>query len=231
MTQYDEFAEEYVAMRRNMFDIKINAEFPVMLRFLGDIRRKKLLDLGCGFGDYVRAYSEKGAIIAAVDNSRKLIEHALELNIPNTRFIIHDISRRLPFEDSSFDIITSSLVFEHIKDLKSLFKECHRVLKNKGVLVFSITNPLLFQERSLVGKIKILGRRIIFGNYFERRKIVRKWNGTAMEHYHKPLEDYFSAFLENGFELLGFREPQPKPKEATWHCTNPVFLVFKLRKK
>ena len=44
-----------------------------------------------------------------------------------------DISKKFPFKDSSFDVITSSLVFDHLEDLKSLFKECNRVLKNKGI--------------------------------------------------------------------------------------------------
>ncbi|MBT4387937.1 class I SAM-dependent methyltransferase [Candidatus Woesearchaeota archaeon] len=231
MSQYDKFAKEYIAMRSNMFDQNMNAEFPEMLQLLGDIKSQKLLDLGCGFGDYVKIYSKKGAIVTAVDNSEKEIEHAQKLNIPNAKFIVSDISKKFPFKDSSFDIITSSLVFDHLEDLIYLFQECNRVLKNKGIMVFSVSNPVFYQEKSIVGKIKILGKKIIFGNYFERRKIVRKWGGTAtMEHYHKPLEDYFSAFLENGFELLSFKEPQSKTEKITWHCKNPTFLVFKLKK-
>lgn len=232
MSQYDKFAEEYISMRSNMFDKKMNAEFPVMLHLLGNTENQKLLDLGCGFGSYVKIYSENGAIVTAVDNSKKEIGYAQKLNIPNAKFMVYDISKKFPFENSSFNIITSSLVFDHLEDLKSLFKECNRVLKNKGIMVFSIANPVFYQEKSIAGKVQILGKKLIFGNYFERRKIVRTWGGKAkMEHYHKPLEDYFSAFLENGFELLSFREPQSKSEEITWHCKNPTFLVFKIRKK
>jgi SAM-dependent methyltransferase len=232
MSQYDKFAKEYITIRINMFDKNMNAEFPVMLQLLGDIQSQKLLDLGCGFGDYAKVYSEKGAIVVAVDNSKKEIEHAQKLDMLNAKFMVYDISKEFPFEELSFDVITSSLVFDHLKDLKFIFKECNRVLKNNGIIVFSITNPVFYQERSVVGKINILGKKIIFGDYFKRRKIVRKWGGIAtMEHYHKPLEDYFSAFLENGFELLNFREPQSKTKKVTWHCKNPTFLVFKLKKR
>ncbi|MBW2981587.1 class I SAM-dependent methyltransferase [Candidatus Woesearchaeota archaeon] len=232
MSQYDKFAKEYIVMRSKMFKKNQNAELPTMLELAGSIKNQKLLDLGCGFGDYAKIYSEKGAIVTAIDNSKKEIEHAINLKIPNVDFKVCDISNQLPFKDSSFDILTSSLVFDHLEDLQSLFKECNRILKNKGIMVFSITNPVFFQERSLVGKIKIFGKKIIFGNYFERRKIVRKWGSKIkMEHYHKPLEDYFSAFLENGFELLSFKEPEPNPAKITWHCKNPTFLVFKIRKK
>jgi SAM-dependent methyltransferase len=232
MSQYDKVAKEYIALRSDMFHNKVNAEFPVMLELLGDIKNKKLLDLGCGFGYYDKIYSEAGAKVIAVDNSKKEIEYAQKLNIPNIEFRVCDITKEFPFKNSSLDIITSSLVFDHIENLDYLFNECNRVLKKEGIMVFSITNPVFFQEKSLVGKTKILGRSINFGNYFERRKIVRTWGGTvSMEHYHKPTEDYFSAFLGNGFELLGFREPQSISENKTWHYTNPTFLVFKLRKK
>ena len=80
MSQYDKFAKEYIAMRSNMFEKNINAEFPMMLQLLWNIKGKKLLDLGCGFGDYAKVYSEKGAIVMAVDNSEKEIEHAQKLH-------------------------------------------------------------------------------------------------------------------------------------------------------
>ena len=45
-------------MRSNMLNKNMNAEFPVMLQLLGNINNQKLLDLGCGFGDYTKVYSE-----------------------------------------------------------------------------------------------------------------------------------------------------------------------------
>jgi len=129
-------------------------------------------------------------------------------------------------------VITSSLVFDHLEDLNSVFGECIRVLKPGGTLILAITNPLLYQESSLVGKANDMGEVRVFGEYFKRRKITRTWGGTAtMTHYHRPLEDYFSAFLDAGFELVAFREPSPAVGTSSWHEKNPVFLVFKLRKK
>ena len=231
-SQYDLVAEKYIAMRSKMFKEKQNAEFPAMIDLIKEFKDKRLLDLGCGFGEYAKVYSEKGAIVTALDNSEKEIEYAKKLKIPNTKFLVQDISKKFPFENESFDIITSSLVFDHIEDLNILFKECNRVLKSKSIMVFSITNPVFYQEKQLAGKIKIFGKKLIFGDYFNRRKIIRKWGRKIdMETYHRPLEDYFSSFLENGFELLSFKEPQSKTKKITWHCKNPTFLAFKIRKK
>ena len=45
MSQYDKFAKEYITMRSNMFEKKMNAEFPAMLQLLEDIRNLKLLNV------------------------------------------------------------------------------------------------------------------------------------------------------------------------------------------
>ena len=42
MNQYDQFTEEYVVMRSNMFKKEMNAELPVMLKLMNDIKNKKL---------------------------------------------------------------------------------------------------------------------------------------------------------------------------------------------
>ena len=86
MSQYDKFAKEYITIRINMFDKNMNAEFPVMLQLLGDIQSQKLLDLGCGFGDYAKVYSEKGAIVVAVDNSKKIIHKLMGHNLKQLLF-------------------------------------------------------------------------------------------------------------------------------------------------
>jgi len=232
MSQYDRYAKEYMNLRRMMFSENKNSEFYAVLNQLGNIKNKKILDLGSGFGDYVKSYSARGAIVTGIDNSEKFITYAKKRKIKNAQFIKHDISTTFPFPKYNFDIITSTLVFDHIKDINFLFKECRRVLKKEGIMIFAITNPLLYQEKSIVGYFKFLGKSFIFGDYFKRRKIIRRWGGTArMTHFHKTLEDYFDAFLNNGFKLLKFREPYTKSKKSSWHNKNPTFLVFKLIKE
>ena len=232
MGQYDKFTKNYFKLRQDMFRKGSNKEFYVMLELLGNIKNKKILDLGCGFGDYAKVYSKKRAKVTGIDASQNMIDFAKSQNIPNTKFLVGNLEEKWPF-DEKFDIITSSLVLGHIKNKKFFFKECSRLLKKGGIVVFSMGNPLFHQEKNLIGKIKIFGKRKIFGNYFERRRVIRNWGkDMKVEFYHQPLEDYFRYFLENGFELLSFREPNTqKFIKNSWHSKNPTFLVFKLKKK
>jgi len=232
MSQYDGLGDAYLRMRKRMFRKGYAKDLPVMLKLIGDLKDKRLLDLGCGAGEHATLYSKKGAIVTGIDNSRKEISAAKKLN-PNIDFSIHDINRTLPFRDSDFDTITACLVFDHLKDLTGIFEECHRILKPDGKMVFSMTNPVFYQERSLAGKLKMFNRKIVFGDYFKRRKVTRTWGGKIkVDHYHKPLQDYFDAFLGAGFELVAFKEPPPiRYRKNDWHSRNPTFLVLKLRKK
>jgi SAM-dependent methyltransferase len=46
--------------------------------------------------------------------------------------------QNLTFADASLDLITSNQVFEHVQDDLQGFRECHRVLRPAGALIFSI---------------------------------------------------------------------------------------------
>ncbi len=232
MSQYDNFFKEYVKLRKGMLNSHERSEITFFSNLLGSIKGKKLLDLGCGFGDYAKFYAKKGAKVTGLDNSKKEIEYARSQNIKNTDFLVFDLLKKLPFKNNEFDIITSSLVLDHIENLRPLFEECFRVLKPKKEMLFSIANPIFYQEKSLAGKFKFLGRKFVFGNYFKRRKIKRIWGGkVTAETYHKLLEDYFAAFLNSGFELVEFREPKLGLNKLNWHSRNPTVLVFRIRKR
>ena len=60
--------------------------------------------------------------------------------------ILNQDVQKLTFDNNSFDIITSSQVFEHVPDDIKGFSECYRVLKDKGALIFTV--PLYDIEKT-----------------------------------------------------------------------------------
>jgi len=239
MGEYDRFAEKYIKIRHKGFSPNKHIELPAMLKILGNIKDKKILDLGCGFGEHAKIYSRKGAKITGIDSSKKEIAYAKLRKIGNTNFIVGDILKKLPFRDNSFDIITSSLVLDYIKNLKKLFKECRRVLKKSGKMIFSIPNPIFYQESPIAGLLKEGKKSRIFGNYFKRRKIKQKWrSGIITYSYHKTLEDFFSAIIQSGFQLENFKEAKPIPSSKNldnvfyeFASKNPYFIFFEIKLK
>ena len=52
--------------------------------------------------------------------------------------VVADLTQKLPFKNSSFDIVLLSNVLEHIPNSKFLLKECFRVLKPEGMIIGTI---------------------------------------------------------------------------------------------
>jgi ubiquinone/menaquinone biosynthesis C-methylase UbiE len=90
----------------------------------------KLLDIGCGTGLFVERYIESGGSAIGLDISSKMIEKA------HRRCIACDYAigtgEKIPFCDSSFDAVSSLLVFSYIKDPEIMLNEAYRVLKPGG---------------------------------------------------------------------------------------------------
>ncbi|MCA9485413.1 MAG: class I SAM-dependent methyltransferase, partial [Nanoarchaeota archaeon] len=132
-------------------------EMPAMLKALGNVKDKKILDWGCGSGIYAKILSEKGAKIKGFDISKEMLKIARESN-PRLDLRIGS-GLNIPF-DEKFDIVFSSLALNYLKDWDRAFKEISRVLKKGGYFLFSIGNPIIDSSESIVNegkKVKILG--------------------------------------------------------------------------
>ena len=109
-----------------------------ILRQMGDIQGKKLLDLGCGAGENSVYFAKKGAHCVATDYSPGMVEVALQLA---ERYGVEiegctANAMALEFPDNSFDLVYASNLLHHIPDPKMALKEMHRVLKPGGKACF-----------------------------------------------------------------------------------------------
>lgn len=109
-----------------------------------DINGKKLLDIGCGFGDLLCLFKEKNikVVYTGVDLVPKIIEKAKILH-PNEKFISGNLSEEDLFEKNSFEIIYASGIFNlNVGDNEDLFKDCvKRIMEfTRGKFVFNMLN-------------------------------------------------------------------------------------------
>lgn len=101
-----------------------------------------LLDIACGPGgwdmDVARSYPDKH--VTGVDISRLMITFARTQaavhELPNTHFLVMDVTRSLRFPDASFDFINARLLFSFMRPQKwpHLLRECMRLLRPGGIL-------------------------------------------------------------------------------------------------
>jgi ubiquinone/menaquinone biosynthesis C-methylase UbiE len=109
-------------------------------------RGKTVLDVASGTG-YGLAYmvGEGAAWGVGVDLCPEAINYAQERFTSNGRacFICAD-ALRMPFSDSSFDVVVSFETIEHIRKYARFLAECRRVLKESGLFVCSTPNRRVF---------------------------------------------------------------------------------------
>jgi len=110
---------------------------PVLMRMLQPEEDEVVLDAGCGGGFFAYEIARKCKISIGIDwNLSKGLSFAIGKQ-PKVAYVRGDV-QRLPFSSKTFDKILLSSILQMVEDDKALLKECHRILKGKGVLVLSV---------------------------------------------------------------------------------------------
>lgn len=224
---------------------------PCVERLMGDVKGKKLLDAGCGEGYLARHYAKKGAIVTAIDVSKRLIETSEQLSEKDNikvDFRVDNVCHISSIKTPEFDIVLSNLVLLNIPCLEDAIEEFHRVLKEGGVLVFSIVHPAFnfygpgawqMGERDP----KTHRREGVFfkvDRYFEEKEYEHFWRTKSgstfpapISFFHRTLSTYLNSLSRAGFQLIEFAEPQPVGDDAFFDRERriPFFAVFKAMKK
>ena len=101
-----------------------------------DFTNAKLLDFGCGVGDFLHYAQQNGCEITGCDMSEDARKYASE-KLGKTIVSPEEI---FALPDSTFDVITMWHVLEHIDNLRFQTEQLHRLLKDNGRLVIAVPN-------------------------------------------------------------------------------------------
>ncbi|MCV2869723.1 methyltransferase domain-containing protein [Defluviimonas sp. WL0002] len=107
---------------------------PAMVDKVG--RPCRALDLCCGHAIIARGLLDRGCEVTAADFSPAMLDLAREL-VPEARLVEAD-AMDLPFSEAEFDAVTIGFGIPHVPDPVRVFRECARVLRPGGVLVYSV---------------------------------------------------------------------------------------------
>lgn len=121
--------------------------------FGGPIRDKRIIDCGCGAGEYVRALGESGARTFGIEFQRsKLLDSRTEESSRPVTVSAADI-QKMPFRDGAFELALVNEVLEHVPDDLRGLREVRRVLKPGGlVIVFSPNRLYPFETHGVYWK-------------------------------------------------------------------------------
>lgn len=138
-----QFEEEiYRNGKVNHLEIEENVMFKYIHKYSG-----KLLDIGCGSGEITQKLSKDFKVIG-IDFSPYAIQKTKSKGI---KAICCDVDKKgLPFQDNTFDIVWAGDIIEHLYDPINLFKEVKRVLKPKGLYIFTTPNDFNIYMRAYI---------------------------------------------------------------------------------
>ena len=168
-----------------------------------------LLDVGCGTGLLLESLSGKyhDATLSGIDIAPNMLYQAAERLSDRATLLLGD-AEKLPFSDSSFNLVLSTSVFQWLEECDACFAEVRRVLMEDGVFCFALFGRGTFYElhESWQLALKHCGRSIPADH-----------DGTHRFH---SINDIRSALLKFGFSDVKVKSVS----EVVWYEDLPKLL-------
>ncbi len=142
--QYDELGAEYAALAE-LDPSKRFVQYPEALRMLGDVKGKRILDIGCGAGTFARMLARRGAKVVGYDPAAGQIHEAQKVEDQEKlgiRYFVSDKPEISP--EYKFDEAVSVLVLLYATDkdnLKDIFERTKESIAGDGSFVSITFNP------------------------------------------------------------------------------------------
>lgn len=112
-----------------------------------EMKNAQILGLASGGGQQMPIFTALGANCTVLDYSEKQLLSEIEVAKRENyeiKTVRADMTKTLPFEDESFDLIFHPVSNCYIEDVMPVWKECYRVLKKGGILLAGLDNGINF---------------------------------------------------------------------------------------
>jgi len=144
---------------RAAFESPAALENRFILRLMGDLRGKRLLDIGCGLGESSVYFGLQGAQVTATDISPGMVETAVRLGqlhgVPLEGLVA--AGEELVVPANHFDFVYAANVLHHVADRQKLLQKIQRALRPGGQVFFwdpLAYNPLINFYRKMATEVR-----------------------------------------------------------------------------
>ncbi len=125
-------------MKKNQKNFLLEA----VVNLFTKLPKGKVLDLGCGDGDYAKRLKDLGFDVIAGDIDIARFKYRKEIEFKHC-----DITKEMPFSANHFDYVLLMEVVEHLRNPYVVMPEINRIIKTNGSLVMSTPNILNLKSR------------------------------------------------------------------------------------
>ncbi|SDH20166.1 Methyltransferase domain-containing protein [Planococcus glaciei] len=231
-----DFLSNYLKRRGRQESPNNAIEKPIIYELLGDVKGKRILDLGCGDAAFGRELMAVGAAsYEGVEGSEAMALLAKKSLKETSGTLFQGTMEEYSFPKKSFDVVTSRFAIHYIEDVEKLFAKVHASLKEQGHFLFSIQHPLTTSSFAS----KLSGERRgnwLVDDYFIEGERKEPWIDKIVVKHHRTIETYFTALTKAGFKVTALREGEPNrqsfnsEEEYQRRRRIPVMLVFSCEK-
>ncbi|MFH0779073.1 MAG: class I SAM-dependent methyltransferase [Candidatus Eisenbacteria bacterium] len=182
----------------------------------------RILDVGCGRGEFAVFAAAKGADVLGVDYSSEAVGIASELarlcrkeiharsrGRGRAAFVSSD-AKALPFSDGTFDRVTSRALLEHLHqwELEEMLREVRRVVKPTGMAVLC-TNPNLWYKKYGLHVVRLARRFLPMLDEISPEE--QDSDARERDDFHVNEQSFFGlsrALEKTGFKVRTSTEPR-----------------------
>ncbi|NCT89799.1 class I SAM-dependent methyltransferase [Cellulomonas sp. APG4] len=189
---------------------------------LGDVSGKDVLEIGAGAAQCSRWLRRRGVRVVASDVSAGMLAASRELDgatgveVP----VVQADARRLPFPDGAFDVVFTAFgALPFVPDAPRVHAQVARVLRPRGVWVFSVTHPVRWAFPDDPAGLTAVR------SYFDRRPYVELGDDGSVLYaeYHRTVGDHVADVVGAGLTLERLVEPAwPDGHYRTWGGWGPA---------
>jgi SAM-dependent methyltransferase len=242
MTQniYDDpgFFAAYSQLGRSREGLDGAAEWPALQAMLPEMRGRKVLDLGCGFGWFCRWARAQGAeSVLGIDVSERMLARASETTPDTAIGYLRADLESLALAPAAFDLAYSSLALHYVRDLGRLLAEIHRALVPGGSLVASVEHPIYTAPRNPGWSRDDAGRKTWpIDSYQDEGPRATDWLATGVIKQHRTIGTTVNLLLRHGFTLAHLEEWGPTATQIAARPSlgeereRPMFLLIAARR-
>jgi len=178
---------------------------PGVMKLLGDVVGKRIVDVACGQGVLCRVLASAGAEVTGVDAAEELIDAARQRSAGQIRYLVGDVRDLSFMPEKVFDAATCILAIQNIHPIQGVFDSVARRLIDGGRFIIVMMHPCFRGAKEASWgwdeESQVQYRRV--DRYLIPRKSPifsspgRK-DGAYTWTFHKPIEDYVKAYRRAG---------------------------------